>query len=111
MPCRYDPTPEEEAQWAREARKKQEKEFEHNSRVAELLCAVMGVLETTDKKSELYDHLVSKQITALDTWWEKHKERDRVKARAEKCKFNRDAERERALLKLTPKEKKLLGIK
>jgi arginine/lysine/ornithine decarboxylase len=107
MPC-YDPpmTQAEITAMEQERVRKQLEKFSHNSPVADMLCYVLRKLEEAEEPVKI-QHLPEN----IHEWWEEHKERDRKKARAEKRKFDEAAERERALLKLTPTEKKLLGIK
>ena len=107
MPC-YDPplTQAEINEQERQRVARELEKFNHNSPVAEMLCHVLGELETAEEPVKLHELPAN-----ILKWWEEHKERDRKKARAQQRKFDEAAERERALLKLTPHEKRLLGVK
>lgn len=94
MPCYTPPmTPDEEREYW-------EKQLRHNSPVAEMLC-------TMCKLSEEHGWSVPSSVVP---WWAEHKARDAKKAReASKAKGAR-LDRERALAKLTPAERKALGL-
>lgn len=47
----------------------------------------------------------------LELWWKSHQEKDRVRREADARRKKRKARRQKALDKLTPREKKLLGLK
>ena len=64
MPCYDPPRPGDEYERA-------QKEFRHNSEVADMLCAVCKLMG---------DGWVTHQSDNLQAWWREHKERDRKKA-------------------------------
>ncbi len=112
MPCRYDPTDEEIARDRAEAdnklkikfRREFEKEFEHNSTVAELLCSLMKALDTKT-------HIVSGTTLIPDDvakWWKEHQQRDESKAILDQIREKKA--KQDALDKLTNYEKKILGL-
>jgi hypothetical protein len=71
MPC-YDSRNEPDY-----VRAEAEKEWTHNSPVAELLCYVMGKLKADIPFAE--GGLLEKN-PALAQWWNEHQRRDRIKA-------------------------------
>lgn len=101
MACRddYEPTPEE-------SRRSWELRFRHNSDLAEMLCSVLTTISDTEEPVTI-NHLSQD----VQKWWQEHQERDRKKLDAER----REAEHKQAVLaaysKLTPEERKLLGLK
>lgn len=112
MPCRYDPTPEEEAMWRkqREEREKLEKEQQKQNKkkldeLTRLLCDTMRCWE------------ISKTVPdSAKQWWEQHKKADatrrRREAKAEAVKRQKEEElvAHTALLKkLSKKERELLN--
>lgn len=103
MPCRYDvPTPQEiQSDW--------EAKFLHNSTLAEIFCSVMLKLEDMDKGFS--DPFVSKLPTKAQKWWKEHKERDRKRVNEERKEMERQQAFTTAYNKLTPGERKLLGVK
>ncbi len=106
MPCRDEMV---EDMWRREAAEKA-------AMVEASLCAVMMVLESDDKtfkstlkKIDWKEAGVTKR--QFLSWWEDHKEvdakrRERMAAQLREIKIRKDA-----LAKLTPEEKKILGVK
>jgi len=80
------------------------------------LCALMTALETDDaafgailKKIDWKEAGVTKRELLM--WWEDHKEQDRVRKVRETKEAAEKKLRAEALAKLTPEEKKVLGIK
>lgn len=103
MPCRTDdPTPSE-------LRSTYEEEFTHNSKLAEIFCATMLKLEAMDEGSS--DPIILLLPKKAQAWWNLHKERDRKRVAAERKVMEREQAIENALGKLTPEERKLLGVK
>lgn len=98
MPCYTEVTEEDIAARYRS-------EFRHNSDVAEMLCSVL-------RKEEREGVLIAEWYgDTVARWWKEHQERDRKKNEAErKAKKERD-KRKAAVDKLTPEERRLLGIK
>lgn len=104
MPCRTDDYPSTPDECKRE-RERQEDDFNHNSRLAEIFCATMQALENSGRKS------LPKWIpSAANQWWRDHKARDKSRLDAEMAVLKVKKDREAALEKLTPYERKLLGI-
>lgn len=103
MPCRTDdPTPNE-------IRNAHEQEFLHNSTLAEIFCSVMLKLEAMDEG--FADPFIGQLPMKAQKWWAEHVKRDREKVNAERIAMERDEAIEQALNKLTPAERKLLGVK
>ena len=79
---------------------------ENNDKLARIACKALTELV----KSGYADFLVLKDDEVRE-WWEKHQEADRKaqEAKAEKARIAKI--KKEALAKLTPEEKKILGIK
>jgi hypothetical protein len=64
--------------------------------------------------AELCSRLQSVDVSAcsleMQMWWRDHKEADKAKAKATMAKAKTTAQRQAALAKLTPHERKLLGL-
>lgn len=88
MPCTYY-TPEEERQLAARETEKYKAELD---KVTRLLCDVCRAFGPDDKT-----HFFS-EVRGLKSWWSKHKKKDANRIRKE------------ALAKLTPEERKVLGV-
>jgi hypothetical protein len=79
------------------------------------LCAVFSVLESMGQldlvlnQADWKEAGVSKESTRA--WWTRHKEEDRQRRQREAEKSARDKARRAVLSKLSPAEKKILGIK
>lgn len=95
MPCRYY-EPGEEA----EILNRQYKVKIDN--LTRLLCEAMQIIEAHCEAARVKAELVD--------WWERHKELDRQRIYAESMVAQAKAEKEAALAKLTPHERKLLGL-
>lgn len=108
MPCRYDPTPEEEARWARQQREEAEQNFLHNSTLAEMFCKTMQELESLDSRLTLNFKIVDRLPAEAQKWWTDHKRRDFDRLVKDFKKFKTSAQRSAALKKLTPYEQKLI---
>lgn len=126
MPCRYDESPEDirRAKLAREEKEKAEKRRVRNLKreldlATRLLCSVCGSLERASGHIKLGSDLL--RDPELTEWWEKHKaadelrrkreaEKARKKAEKEKKKRAKSALKKKALAKLTPAERKALGL-
>ena len=78
------------------------------------LCAVFRVLEKEGKLGALLNEIdweeagVSRFST--ERWWESHKKEDRQRRQREAAETARKKARRAVLSKLTPAEKKVLGI-
>jgi hypothetical protein len=96
MPC-YD------AGYAADHARDREREWQHNSPVAELLCGVMSKMD--NRELAMYAPKGSK----LWHWWQDHQERDRKKAAAvlaRKAQDNRNR-----IIKIERLEKELQQLK
>lgn len=73
MPCRYDPTPQEEAEQAAYRRKV----YEDRDTLTRWLCTILGFIE-------LYGDVEFQDIPLeVIEWWEEHKEADRIRKEKE----------------------------
>lgn len=95
MPCRCDDMP-------------------HDRRPEQMLCAVLSVL---DGEGTLADVLVridweeaGIRRSELESWWDAHKEADRKRRETEAFNKRRDALRQSAITKMTPDERRALGL-
>lgn len=104
MPCHVDVDPDQE-------RRELEKKFTHNSKVAEMLCAMMKGLEAHGNMQAVYNSMTNKMQKRVRDWWSEHQERDRKKEEAEQRDQHERTRRANALEKLTPEEGRLLGVK
>jgi hypothetical protein len=77
--------------------------FEHNSKLADMLCQIMQSIEA---RGELEG-----QELRTRAWWEEHKKRDRERLKREQEQRKTAEEKDAALAKLSPYERKLLGIR
>ena len=78
------------------------------------LCAVFKVLEhqgnliQTLQKADWKEAGVSLESTLQ--WWERHKRDDKARKAAEQAAAKRKRERHEALMSLTPRQRKALGL-
>ena len=78
------------------------------------LCAVFKVLEQqgnliqTLQKADWKEAGVSLESTLK--WWERHKKEDKARQAAEHAAAKRKRERREALMSLTPRQRKALGL-
>jgi hypothetical protein len=96
MPCRSEPDPNEVI-------RDLYKRFEHDSELAEMLCHVMTFVEESG--------LLSKVNGPTFIWWSHHKARDAHKREQEQRAAEETRKINDAKAKLTPEERRLLGIK
>jgi hypothetical protein len=95
MPCHVEPTAEEERQsW--------ERHFRHNSPTAEAFCELLRLIEAK------YPSLKIPQ--KAPAWWKEHKARDADKDKRDASDEKAARTRAAALKKLTPAERKALGV-
>lgn len=73
------------------------------------LCELIKNLTKKQFKEIVYN-AKSKESRRLADWWENHKEKDKQREKAEKKEKQDRIAISKALKKLTPKEKELLGI-
>ena len=97
MPCRTNDGPADFRIY--------EDHFRHNGAAAELLCSLMKNIEAKKLENQI------PVPTNVTLWWKVHKIRDKEKARAETRAKEVKETREKALSKLTLKEKCALGLK
>jgi hypothetical protein len=73
------------------------------------LCAVLKAMSKEDLERIVYD---AKNKTARDLadWWETHQAADTAREAKEKAAAKAEAIRKKAVAKLTPKERKVLGV-
>lgn len=76
--------------------------------VVEMLCESLSGLSEKDQERIIYN-AKDKTSRRLADWWEEHQEADKKRIEKELQKAKDDAERQVALAKLTPHERKLLG--
>lgn len=71
----------------------------------EFLCETLRNMSEEDRDRIVYDgrNPVSRDLA---DWWDEHQKADKVRELAERA----EADRKNALLKLTPREQKLLGL-
>lgn len=102
MPCTYIETPEELAR-AKKAEVIKDPEYmrirKELDRVTSLLCEVMKDLDT--KTGYIFYQV--RRNGDLDNWWTEHKKMDEIQ--------RNEVLKEKALAKLTAKEKEVLGLK
>lgn len=104
MPCRdYD-----------ESYDRQQTQKE-NDKLTKFLCTILSTLELENELghfAELFDYkeggISRKELFA---WWEAHKEEDRKRKERAREAAERKEKKDAALSKLTPEERKLLGVK
>lgn len=112
MPCRdyYDDHPDQYFKDVTEPALKKQVSFAESA-----LCATLGTMQTmlkdmgaisTDPLDYINYEEAGMSRTALEVWWTNHKRLD-AKHRAEAAEKARAA----ALAKLTPEERKILGLK
>lgn len=88
MPCRCDGYPEPEPD-------------QHSGPLAEALCKVMAEHEARDEMG-CFDKDTLK-------WWKEHKRRDKARILIDLKAAKDRIDREKALAKLTPRERRLIG--
>lgn len=96
MPCRVE-------QWELEAIEKERQEALHNGELSELFCSVMQLVE---ENAAIFSS-VSPDVLI---WWAEHKKRDRTRVHAEIARKKTEDDKEAALAKLTPYERRLLRV-
>jgi hypothetical protein len=95
MPCRYDETPQEQQdRFNRDAL--------FNSPATVLLCEAMTLIESAG--------LTGKCSADLLAWWRQHEADDKERLAREMAEANTKAERDAAIAKLTPRERKMLRL-
>jgi hypothetical protein len=79
------------------------------------LCAVFSVLESRGELMNVLNAVDWKEagVTKASTllWWEEHQAKDRQRRQVEAAEAARKKARRAILSKLSPSEKKILGIK
>lgn len=78
------------------------------------LCAVLTVVEANGEIDDLFNAVDYKEAGIpegfIREWWAKHQEEDRIRKQREKEEAERKRLRQKALEKLTPKERAALGV-
>lgn len=118
MPCQTFFSDRDIAEQDAERIRELEKLWIHDSPVAAMLCAVLGQI-AFDQSGKVAASIRLTDLPAdVQEWWKEHKKRDALRHRkealaklAKETVKRRNKEREAALAKLTPKERKLLGHK
>lgn len=77
--------------------------------VTDYLCLVCKLLEQNHPAVSKPDLL--RAVSGLSVWWSNHKEMDRARLERERKQKETEDTRKRALGKLSPDEKKALGLK
>ncbi len=70
----------------------------------QLLCSLCTLLVENGHGSYI------KQVDNLPGWWKQHQEDDRKRVALEQKQKKQDEKKKRALAKLSPKERELLGV-
>ncbi len=74
------------------------------------LCALLKAMSNDQLEQIVYD-AHSRNARDLANWWEDHQEADRKREKEEAARKKRKNLRQQALEKLTPAERKALGVK
>lgn len=74
------------------------------------LCAAIRALTEEEQNRIMYDGR-NPDARKLADWWDKHQEADRKRLEEEYRQLKRDELRNKALAKLTPEEREVLGVK
>lgn len=103
MPC-YDP---------RDDVQKVEVEVESGKQTSRL-CAIFSALERMGMLTQTLDNADWKECgvsrSSTEVWWKNHKEEDARRRQREREEAKRKRERHEALMSLTPKQRKALGL-
>lgn len=75
------------------------------------LCALLKAMSKSERDKLLYSDARDAQMRDIAAWWEAHVKADRARATRERNKAKREEIKKEALAKLTPAEKKALGLK
>jgi len=82
--------------------------YARDERVVPELCRIIGSLTPARTESIMYAR--SQEARDLASWWEEHQRADVVRLAWEKAEADKERARERALSKLTPAERRALGL-
>lgn len=105
MPCRYDESPEEIAACKKSANENLVKPYRDKlDKVTRLLCAVMTLNESS--LASAWTVAAMTEHKELQAWWKEHQIVDTRRIINEEVATIRA----KAMKKLTPKEKKALGL-
>jgi hypothetical protein len=102
MPCRYDPSPEEERQIRNNQIKNITKPLQ--DKLDKLTCLLCFACKELNQGG--YFLKISNPDRELTKWWEEHQKADKKREKEE-----REKHRNSGLNKLTEEEKKALGLK
>lgn len=75
------------------------------------LCELLKSMTKSERDKLLYSDARDVQMRDIATWWEKHVKADKARATRERNSAKREQVKKEALAKLTPAEKKALGLK
>lgn len=104
MPCRDDFPPSADEIRAENRRR---------SLPPAVLCAILTVLENEGRLPEFLDKLNWKESGVargeLIEWWKEHKREDAIRRAREEAVARREELKQKALSKLTPAEREVLG--
>lgn len=78
-------------------------------KVTRLLCGLCKVINEAGKVG--INEAVFEWMPELDAWWKNHQTEDRIRLEREREERKEKQDTERALAKLSPRERRLLGIK
>lgn len=83
-------------------------------RAEAFLCGILTVLDQSNKIKKVLDSVDFKECGfsrgELEQWWTNHKEEDRLRREEERAAQQERVIRELALSKLSPAERKVLGL-
>lgn len=82
---------------------------EKHSKLAPVLCAKISAMGDPLREQIVYN-AKDPLSRELADWWEKHEAEDKKRLREELQEKKDKAARDRAIAKLTPRERKLLGL-
>lgn len=80
------------------------------NKVTAKLCGTLSKLTKKQEKEIVYNAR-DKKARELADWWEEHQEEDKKRLQEEMKNKKDDAARKKAIAKLSPHERKLLGLK
>lgn len=84
--------------------------YASNKQIVPMLCDLIGSMNETQLDTIVYNAR-DKMARRLADWWEEHQEADRKRIAAEKKEQREREMKQKALKKLTKKEKQILGLK
>lgn len=92
--------------------KREEKNiYAHDERCETELCAILTGLSKEERDTLLYSDARDAKMRDVAAWWETHEKADKERKKRERQENKEKKERDEAMSKLTPKERKVLGLK